>query len=183
MIGQVWTCIPPGFEETNQRYHYRDNSGEVKERFLSSDMTRRARVGLADLTFEMKTRCFFAHVAFGLSSKVLATPRATANMLIEVNGTALGLGGRKRHLNLPRLTMRQKIKLAGAIAKSAALSYLKSELEFRKFPVRRFVDFRLTETPTYISTRPPPTKTFPDDCKVWRLAQCESDKLRGEPLI
>lgn len=130
----------------------------------------------------MKTRCFFAHVAFGLSAHVLATPRATANMLIEVNGAAMACGGRKRHLKLSTLTSPQKTKLAGGIAKAAALNYLKSEREFRKFPVRRFVDFRLTDTPTYISIRPPPTKTLSDDSKVWRLAQSESDKLRGEPL-
>jgi hypothetical protein len=130
----------------------------------------------------MKTRCFFAHVAFGLSAHVLAKPRATANILIEVNGAALALGGRKRHLKLSTLTSPQKTKLAGGIAKAAALNYLKSELEFRKFPVRRFVDFRLTNTPTYISICPPPTKTLPDDTKVWRLAQSESDKLRGDPL-
>ena len=36
--------------------------------------------------------------------------------------------------------------------------------------------------PTYISVRPGPTRTLPNNSKVWRLAQCESDKLRTEPL-
>lgn len=129
----------------------------------------------------MKTRCFFAHVAFGLDANVLASPRATANMLIEVNAAAMIAGGHKRHLKFSTLSVLQKTKLAGGIARTAALDYLKSEGEFRNFPVRRFVDFRLTETPTYISIRPPPTKTLPDDSKVWRLAQSESDKLRTEP--
>lgn len=130
----------------------------------------------------MKTRCFFAHVAFGPSANLLATPRATANMLIEVNEAALTCGGRIRDLDISALTRPQKNKLAGAIAKTAARSYLRSKLEFRKFPVGRFVDFRLTDTPTYISIRPAPTKTLSDDCKVWRLEESESDKLRGKPL-
>ena len=48
--------------------------------------------------------------------------------------------------------------------------------------MQRFVDFNLTGSPTYISIRPPPTKVLPNDSKVWRLAESESDKLRGEPL-
>ena len=130
----------------------------------------------------MKTRCFFAHVAFGLDAHVLARPQATANMLIEVNGVAMASGSRKKHLKLSALINPERTKLAGAIAKTAALEYLKCEREFRNFPVRRFVDFRLTESPTYISIRPPPTKTFPDDSKVWRLTETKSDKMRTKPL-
>ena len=71
--------------------------------------------------------------------------------------------------------------LAGATAKAAALDYLKSQREFRKFPVQRFVDFDLTGNPTYISIRPPPTKVLPNDSKIWRLAETEAEKVRGEP--
>ena len=74
------------------------------------------------------------------------------------------------------------MKLARAIAKAAALDYLKSQREFRKFPVRRFVDLDLTENPTYISIRPAPTKVLPNDSKVWRLAETEAEKVRGKPL-
>ncbi|HSV63438.1 MAG TPA: cyclic nucleotide-binding domain-containing protein, partial [Chthoniobacterales bacterium] len=35
--------------------------------------------------------------------------------------------------------------------------------------------------PTHISVRPPPTKVLHDGSKVWRLAEGEADKLRGEP--
>lgn len=130
----------------------------------------------------MKTRCFFAHVVFGLDAHVIAIPPATANMLIEVNATAMAAGGRKKHLKLSSLSVPQETKLARGIAKIAALDYLKSEREFCKFPVRRFVDLRLTDTPTYISIRPPPTKTLPNDSKVWRLAETEAEQLRTEPL-
>ena len=63
----------------------------------------------------------------------------------------------------------------------AALEYLKSESEFRDFPSQRFVNFELTRPPTYISVCPPPSKTLADGTKVWRLAESEADKLRGEP--
>lgn len=102
-------------------------------------------------------------------------------MLIEVNAAALISGGKKKHLKLSKLTNLQEVKLAGGIARTAALDYVKSEPEFRKFPVRRFVDFGLAETPTYISIRPPPTRILPDDCKVWRLAETESERVRTEP--
>jgi hypothetical protein len=130
----------------------------------------------------MKPYCFFAHIAFTIDARVHATPQATANLLIEINDTALASGGKKKHLNVSALMDSQKVELAGEIAKTAARDYLKSEREFRKFPVQRFVDFNLTGTPTYISIRPPPNKVLPNDSKVWRLAQSESDKLRTKPL-
>ena len=111
-----------------------------------------------------------------------ATPQATANLLIEINDTALTSGGKEKHLKVSALMESQKVELAAEIAKTAARDYLKSEHEFRKFPVQRFVDFNLTGTPTYISIRPPPTKVLPNDSKVWRLAESESDKLRTKPL-
>jgi len=130
----------------------------------------------------MNTRCFFAHIAFSLDARAVPAPNATANMLIEVNAAALISGGKRKHLKLSALTNLQEVKLAGGIARTAALNYVKSEPEFRKFSVRRFVDFGLAETPTYISIRPPPTRVLPDDCKVWRLAETESERVRIEPL-
>ena len=130
----------------------------------------------------MKTYCFFAHILFGTDVRIVATAQTTANMLIEVNSTALASGGNKKRLKLSALTNLQKVKLASGIARTAALDYLKSESEFSNFPVRRFVDFNLTEPPVYISIRPPPTKVLPNDSKVWRLAESESDKVRSEPL-
>jgi hypothetical protein len=127
------------------------------------------------------TYSFFAHIAFGMDARIVTSPEATANMLIEVNETALASGGKKKHLEVSTLTEIQKVKLAGGIARTAALDYLKSESEFSNFPLQRFVDFDLTDTPTYISIRPSPTKVLPNDSKVWRLAQSESEKLRGEP--
>ena len=131
----------------------------------------------------MNTYCFFAHIAFGSDARIVATPQMTANMLIEVNDRALASGGNRKHLKVSALTNPQKVKLASGIARTAALDYLKSEREFSNFPMQRFVDFNLTHTPTYISIRPEPTKVLPNDSKVWRLAESESDKLRGEPLI
>jgi hypothetical protein len=130
----------------------------------------------------MKTYCFFAHIVFGTDVRIVATAQTTANMLIEVNHTALASGGNRKHLKVSALTDLQKVKLATGIARTAALDYLKSESEFSNFPVQRFVDFNLTEPPDYISIRPAPTKVLPNDSKVWRLAESESDKLRGEPL-
>jgi hypothetical protein len=130
----------------------------------------------------MKPHCFFAHIAFASDNRVRANPQVTANLLIEINDTALTSGGKKKHLKISALMESQKVELAAEIAKTAACDYLKSEREFRKFPVQRFVDFNLTGTPSYISIRPPPTKVLPNDSKVWRLAESESDKLRTKPL-
>lgn len=130
----------------------------------------------------MKPHCFFAHITFATNARVRAIPQATANLLIEINDTALTSGGKKRHVKVSALRESQKVELAAEIAKTAACDYLKSKHEFRKFPVLRFVDFNLTGTPTYISIRPPPGKVFPNDSKVWRLAESESDMLRTKPL-
>jgi cAMP-binding proteins - catabolite gene activator and regulatory subunit of cAMP-dependent protein kinases len=65
---------------------------------------------------------------------------------------------------------------------AAAVRYLKSQAEFRQFPARRFVNFDLVRPPSYISARPAPSKTLPDGTMVWRIAESDADKLRGEPL-
>ena len=72
------------------------------------------------------------------------------------------------------------LSLASEIAMAAAREYLKSQPEFRPFPAQRFVNFELAR-PTHISIQPAPTKVLPNGVKVWRLAQSEADKLRGEP--
>jgi len=130
----------------------------------------------------MKTQCFFAHIAFTTDARVRATAKATANLLIEIDGTALTSGAKEKHLKVSALTKPQKVELAGEIARTAARHYLKLERAFRKFPVQRLVDFNLCGTPTYISICPPPTKVLPNGSKIWRLAQSESDKLRTKPL-
>ena len=130
----------------------------------------------------MKPHCFFAHIAFASDERVHVPPQATANLLIEINDTALASGGKEKHLDVSELLDLRKLELAGEIAKTAACDYLKSEHEFDKFPFQRFVDFNLTENPTYISISPPPTKVLPNDSKVWRLSETESEELRGEPL-
>jgi hypothetical protein len=129
-----------------------------------------------------KTHCFFAHIAFATDARMRATAKATANLLIEVNETALTSGAKEKHLKVSTLTKPQKVKLAGGVARTAVRDYLKLERAFRKFPVQRFVDFNLTGTPTYISICPPPTKVLPNGSKIWRLAERESDKLRTKPL-
>lgn len=128
------------------------------------------------------TYCFFAHIALGMDARIAAHPQATVNILIEVNATAMASDAHRKHLKISTLTELQKLKLAGGIARSAALDYLELESEFSHFPLQRFVDFNLTESPTYISIRPLPTKVLPNNSKVWRLAQSESDKLRAKPL-
>jgi hypothetical protein len=144
-----------------------DNSGEVNNQCLLEIM---------------KTHCFFAHIAFATDARVPATAKATANVLIEINDTALTSGAKEKHLKVSTLTKPQKVELAGEIARTAARDYLKLERALGKFPVQRFVDFNLTGTPTYISICPPPTKILPNGSKIWRLAESESDKLRTKPL-
>ena len=131
----------------------------------------------------MKPYCFFAHIAFAFDAHALATPQETANLLIEINDTALRFGANGKRREVSELTDLQRMELAGEIARSAASNYLKSESELSNFPVQRFVDFNLIETPTYISIRPQPTRVLPNDSKVWRLAESESDKRRSEPLV
>jgi hypothetical protein len=128
------------------------------------------------------TYSFFAHIALGTDARIATCPQATANMLIEVNETALVSGAKRKHLRISTFTELQRVKLARGIARTAALDYLRSESEFSNFPLQRFVDFDLTPNATYISIRPSPTKVMPNYSKIWRLAQSESDKLRAAPL-
>jgi CRP/FNR family cyclic AMP-dependent transcriptional regulator len=130
----------------------------------------------------MNPYCFFAHVAFALDARAHAAPHATANLLIEISDATLTSCGKKKHLKVSTLTDSQKVELAGEIARAAALEHLKSEPEFREFPAQRFVNFDPTPPPTYISVRPPPTKVLQNGARIWRIAQTEADKLRGEPL-
>lgn len=130
----------------------------------------------------MNTHFFFAHVVLAIDARETAKPAATANLLIEINDRALVSGCHERHVKASALTDLQKVELATEIGRIAALDYLKSEPEFSKLPVQRFVDFNPTETPTYISIGPTPTKVLPNDSKVWRLAESVADKLRTKPL-
>jgi CRP/FNR family transcriptional regulator, cyclic AMP receptor protein len=132
--------------------------------------------------FSPKGYCFFAHVAFAFSAGAHATPQATANLLIEVSEKTLTASLRKKRLKTSSLKDFQKTELAGEIAMAAAVRYLKSQAAFRQFPARRFVNFDLVRTPSYISVRPAPSKVLPDGTMVWRIAESDADKLRGEPL-
>ncbi len=129
-----------------------------------------------------KRYCFFAHVAFAFSAGAHATPRATANLLIEVTDKTLAAALRNKRLKSSSLKNFQKAEFAGEIAMAAALRYLKSQAEFRQFPARRFVNFDFVRPPTYISVRPAPNKVLRDGTMVWRIAESDADKLRGEPL-
>ena len=130
----------------------------------------------------LKRYCLFAHVAFAFSAGAHATPQATANLLIEVSDKTLAASLRKKRLKTSSLKDFQKDALAGEIAMAAALRYLQSRDEFRQFPARRFVNFDLVRPPSYISLRPAPSKVLPDGTMVWRIAESDADKLRGEPL-
>jgi hypothetical protein len=130
----------------------------------------------------MNPLTFFAHVALSKGASQLSPPEATANLLIEINEQTLRADGNQPHREFSKMSDRQKVDFADEIGRTAALDFLNLEKEFSGLPVRRFVDFNLTEMPSYISVRPAPTRTLPNNSKVWRLAQCESDKLRIEPL-
>jgi len=123
---------------------------------------------------------FFTHVCFAYDSRSHAAPQATANLLIEVEDKAVRAHDRQKHIKASTPGYSHSIEVAGEIAMAGALDYLKGEPEFRPFPAQRFVNFDLVH-PTHISVRPPPTKVLHDGSKVWRVAECEADKLRGEP--
>jgi len=129
----------------------------------------------------MNPLTFFAHVALSKDERQTSPPEATANLLIEINEQTLR-GDGDAHREFSNMSDRQKVDFADKIGRTAALEFLNLEKEFSRLPVRRFVDFDLTEMPSYISIRPAPTRTLPNNSKVWRLAQCESDKLRTEPV-
>ena len=130
----------------------------------------------------MSTHVFFAHVVLAIDARVITPPQATANLLVEIDDRALISGGREKHLKVSALSEHQKVELARKIGKSATRDYLKSEPEFSKLPVQRFVDFNLIHTPTYISIAPLPDKVLPNGSKVWRLAETDAEKVRSEPL-
>ena len=126
------------------------------------------------------TYTFFAHVAFAFNARSHGTPQATANLLIEVEDKTVRTHDRRKDLKISKPGDAHSIEVAGEIAMAAALKYLRTEPEFRPFPAQRFVNFDLIR-PTHISIRPPPTKVLRSGSKIWRLAECEADKLRGEP--
>jgi CRP/FNR family transcriptional regulator, cyclic AMP receptor protein len=123
---------------------------------------------------------FFAHVAFAFDHGSHATPQVTANLLIEVDDKAVRAHDRHRNAKTSTLDDPHSIDVAGEIAMTAARHYLRSQPEFWPFPAHRFVNFDLIRS-THISVRPPPTTVLPDGSKVWRVAEDEADKLRGEP--
>ena len=130
----------------------------------------------------MNPLTFFAHVALSKDTHPLSPSEATANLLIEIDDQTLRSDDDEAHRKFSKMSDGQKVDFAGEIGRTAALDFLSLEPEFSRLPVRRFVDFDLTEMPSYISVRPPPTRTLPNNSRVWQLAQCESDKLRTEPL-
>ena len=124
--------------------------------------------------------CFFAHVAFAFDVRSHATPQATANLLIEVDDKAVRTHDRHKHVKPAEQGGPHSAEVASEIAMAAAVAYLKGETEFRSYPAQRFVNFDLIRS-THISVRPPATTVLPDGSKIWRLAESEADKLRGEP--
>lgn len=123
---------------------------------------------------------FFAHVVFAFDPRSHAAPHATANLLIEVERKIVRGHDRQKHREVSEPDDAHAAEVAGEIAMAAALDYLRAEPEFRPFPAQRFVEFDRIR-PTHISIRPPPTKILPDGSKIWRLAESDADKLRGEP--
>ena len=123
---------------------------------------------------------FFAHVAFAFDVRSHATPHATANLLIEVENKIVKAHDRQKHRKVSEPDDAHAAEVAGEIAMAAALDYLRAEPEFRCFPAQRFVEFDRIH-PTHISIHPPPTRVLPNGSKIWRLAESDADKLRGEP--
>jgi CRP/FNR family transcriptional regulator, cyclic AMP receptor protein len=132
--------------------------------------------------FLPKRYCFFGHIAFAFSPGAHAAPQTTASLLIEVKDKTLAAALKDKRLKTSSLKDFQRTELASEIALAAALRYVKSHAEFRQFPARRFVNFDVVRPPSYISVRPAPSKTLPNGTLVWRIAESDADKLRGEPL-
>jgi hypothetical protein len=130
----------------------------------------------------MNPLTFFAHVALSKDTRHPSSPEATANLLIEISDQTLRNDNDDAHGDYLEMSDSQKVEFAAAMGRTAALDFLAAEDEFITLPVRRFIDFDLAEMPCYMSVREAPTRTMPNDSKVWRLAECESDKLRTEPL-
>ena len=114
----------------------------------------------------------------------MRSPQTTANMLIEINDAALTVGSAEKHLHLSTLTEIQEMNLATGIAKTAALDYVQSESEFSRA-------IRCTDLSISILSIPPIIfrfalhlpKFWPNDSKVWRLAESEAEcKLRSKPV-
>lgn len=124
--------------------------------------------------------CFFAHVAFAFDARSHSAPQATANLLIEVEPKVVSAHDRHHHLKPAQLGEAHAAEVAGEIAMAAAGEYLKSDPEFSAFPAQRFVNFDRIH-PTHISVRPPPTRVLRNGSRIWRLAESDADKLRGEP--
>jgi CRP-like cAMP-binding protein len=100
--------------------------------------------------------------------------------MIEVEENAVKAHDRHRHVKVSERSDTHSAEVAGEIGMAAALEYLKGEAEFRPYPAQRFVNFdRCLQT--HISTSPPPTMILKDGSKIWRLAESDADKLRGEP--
>jgi CRP/FNR family cyclic AMP-dependent transcriptional regulator len=126
------------------------------------------------------TYTFFAHVAFAFDARSHATPQATANLLIEVEDKAVKANDRHQHVKVSEPGDAHSVEVAGEIAMTTASNYLKAEPEFSAFPAQRFVNFDRCQQ-THISISPPPSKVLRDGTRIWRLAECDADKLRGEP--
>jgi CRP/FNR family transcriptional regulator, cyclic AMP receptor protein len=127
-----------------------------------------------------KTYCFFTHIAFAFDLRSHAAPQATASLLIEIDDRTLKSASRQKNVDLAILDEPHKAELAAEAAMAAAREYVAADSEFRPFPAQRFVNFELVH-PTHISVKPPTTKMLPNGARVWRLAETEAEKLRGEP--
>jgi hypothetical protein len=101
-------------------------------------------------------------------------------LLIEVDGKAVRAHDRHAHVKISERSEAHGAEVAGEIAMAAALEYLKAQPEFRPFSAQRFVNFDPCPQ-THISISPPPTRILRDGSKIWRLAESDADKLRGEP--
>lgn len=130
----------------------------------------------------MNPLCFFAHVALATDPRSLSRPQMTANVLVEIDNQTLISSNEKGQPRFSTLSDIQKVDFASEIGRTAVLDYLNSEDEFSELPARQFIDFKLSEMPSYLSCRPAPSRIMPNRSKIWRLVESEFDKLRVRPL-
>lgn len=105
---------------------------------------------------------------------------ATANLLIEVEDKIVRGRLRQKNRKVAQPVEAHVAGVAAEIAMAAALDYLKTEPELRPFSAQRFVEFDRIR-PTHLSSSPPASRILPNGTKIWRLAESEADKMRGEP--
>jgi hypothetical protein len=116
----------------------------------------------------MNSYFFFTHVALAPDVFSLSSPQMTANLLIEVTDAAFATEGKKRGIDEISLSELERQGIAGDIARTTALDYFDGSTDHHRLSARKFVDFNVTDRPTYLADLPP-TKVLENHARIWHL--------------